>query len=149
MLSGQKTATAAPTPVAGLNQAMGARPAASQASAARDQAASAFEKDVAAVAKKADALDARWRTFKGSCYEGRVVGAFDHEWFALWEPKAMQGAVSPGCGPLFGDLRRAAQDIHDYVMAINENARQADIYPGTRREVLRRYRLDYSGWDGR
>ena len=29
----------------------------------------------------------------------------------------------------------------------HETARQADVYPGTRRDMLRKYRLDYSGWD--
>jgi hypothetical protein len=147
VMSGERTTTAAPTPVAGLNQAMTGRPAPSDTDAARERTLRAYETDVATIARHADALDARWRTFKGSCYEGRIVGVFDHEWFALWEPKAMQGAVSPGCGALFNDLRRAAHDIHNNVMAINEAARQADIYPGTRRELLRRYRLDYSGWD--
>jgi hypothetical protein len=147
VMSGQRTATAAPTPVAGLNQAMSGRSAASDADAARERSVRAYEKDVATLARRADALDGRWRSFKSSCYEGRVVGAFDHEWFALWEPKAMQGAVSSGCGQAFNDLRRVAQDIRDDVATVNEAARQADIYPGTRRDVLRRHRLDYAGWE--
>ena len=57
------------------------------------------------------------------------------------------GAVMPGCETSFGDIRRVADDIRDRVLAAAEAARQADLYPGTRREVLRRYRLDYSGWD--
>jgi hypothetical protein len=28
-----------------------------------------------------------------------------------------------------------------------EAARQADVYPGTRRDLRRRYHLDYPGWD--
>jgi hypothetical protein len=130
-----------------LNEAITGRPAASEADTARDQAARGYEKDLATMARQADALDSRWRSFKSSCYEGRVAGAFVHEWFALWEPKAMQGAVSPGCGAAFADLRRMVEDIRTNVAAVNEAARQADIYPGTRRELLRRYRLDYAGWD--
>jgi hypothetical protein len=59
----------------------------------------------------------------------------------------MQGAVAPGCGAAFGDLRRVAEDIRSTVVAVNEAGRQADIYPGTRRELLRRYKLDYAGWE--
>jgi hypothetical protein len=59
----------------------------------------------------------------------------------------MHGAVSPRCGAVFTDLRRMAEDIRSNVATANESARQADIYPGTRRELLRRYRLDYAGWD--
>jgi hypothetical protein len=30
---------------------------------------------------------------------------------------------------------------------LGETARRADVYPGTRRDVLRKYHLDYAGWD--
>jgi hypothetical protein len=56
----------------------------------------------------------------------------------------MQGAVAPGCGVFFGEFRQMADAIHDAVIAADEAARQADVYPGTRRDVLRRWRLD--GW---
>jgi len=120
---------------------------ASPADQQRNDAAKEYEKLVALLARRANALDDEWRTFLHSCYEGRIVGAFDHQWFALWEPKAMQGAVSPGCGSLFSDVRREAHDIQQGVTAANEAARRNDVYPGTRRDVLRRYRLDYAGWD--
>ena len=32
-------------------------------------------------------------------------------------------------------------------IAAEEAARQADIYPGVRRDLRRKYRLDYAGWD--
>jgi len=105
----------------------------------------AYEQTIAELARRADALDSRWRSFQRICYEGRVVGAFDREWFAFFEPRAMQGAVSPGCGPAFADLRREAQDIRDGVGSADERARQADVYPGARRDALRRSKLDYAG----
>jgi S1-C subfamily serine protease len=105
-----------------------------------------FEQAVAALARRADALDAQWRSFVTSCYQGSIAGAYDRPWFALWNDGAMQGAVAPGCTPYFSTLEQAAHDIHDAVAASDEAARQADIYPGTRREILRKYRLDYPGW---
>src|SRR5438067_4043357 len=77
----------------------------------RAEAARAYEQAVTQVARRADALDSRWASFKGSCYEGRIVGSFDREWFAFWDSRAMQGAVSPGCGLAFNEIRRAAYDI--------------------------------------
>jgi hypothetical protein len=106
-----------------------------------------YEQTVAQLASQADALDDRWRAFKRSCYEGAVVGTFNHEWFALWDPRAMRGAVSPGCGPYFSDIQRMANDIRRAVVNAGEDARQADVLPGTRRDVLRKHRLDYAGWD--
>ena len=113
----------------------------------RTEAARAYEQAVAQVARRADALDNRWLSFKGSCYEGRIAGAFDREWFAFWDQRAMQGAVSPGCGLAFNEIRRSAYDIRNEVVALGEAARRADIFPGVQRDVLRKYRLDYAGWD--
>ena len=31
--------------------------------------------------------------------------------------------------------------------AAQEAARRADVYPGTRRDLMRLHRLDYAGWD--
>jgi hypothetical protein len=58
----------------------------------------------------------------------------------------MQGVVATSCMPYFEELKRQATDIQQAVTAADEAARRADIYPGTRRDVLRRYRLDYPGW---
>jgi len=58
----------------------------------------------------------------------------------------MQGAVSSGCTGSFEDIRRIADEIRSAIASLDEAARQADVYPGTRRDVLRRHRLDYAGW---
>jgi S1-C subfamily serine protease len=107
----------------------------------------AYEQTIAELARRADALDSQWRSFQGACYAGRITGSFDRVWFALFEPRAMQGTVAPGCGAAFVDLRREAQDIRDGVVGADERARQADVYPGARRDVLRRGKLDYQGWN--
>ena len=93
-------------------------------------------------------MDDYWARFRKACYEGRVVSAgLDHEWFALFDDRAMQGAVAPGCGPTFADVRKRATDLRDAVIAADEAARQAGIYPGVRRDTRRKYRLDYPGFD--
>ena len=112
----------------------------------RNDASKMFEQAIAQIARRADVLDARWRAFRTNCYEGRIAGSFDREWYALWDQRAMQGAVAPGCGVYFGEIRQAAETIRDAVVAAEETARQADVYPGARRDVLRHWRLDYAGW---
>jgi S1-C subfamily serine protease len=146
LLAGRRPTPSAATPLTTLSQAMATERGRSDADVNRDRAAKAYEQALAQLAKRADALDSRWNSFIRSCYEGQVVGSFDHQWFALWESRAMQGAVSPGCGPTFTDLRRDASEIRNTIAGLDEAARREDIYPGTRREILRRYRLDYSGW---
>ena len=146
LLAGKRSTGQQGTPLSTLNEAMSGGKAAADVDAARDRSAKAYEQLIAAQARRADALDDRWRSFKRSCYDGRVAGTFDREWFAFWDPRATPGAVSPGCGPAFTDIRRVADDIRDNVVAAGEAARQADVYPGTRRDILRRYHLDYAGW---
>ncbi|MBZ5559416.1 MAG: trypsin-like peptidase domain-containing protein [Acidobacteriia bacterium] len=119
----------------------------SQTDQRRANAERAYQQALDVIARRASSLDDRWRGFKAGCYTGTVAANLDHEWFGFWDPKALPGAVAPQCESLWNDLRRMAQAIRDDVMAANEAARQADVYPGTRRDLLRRYRLDYSAWE--
>lgn len=106
-----------------------------------------YEQAMGQLARRADTLENSWRQFRASCYEGRVARGFDREWFAVFDERAMQGAVSPGCGGWFADFRRQAAEVRDGVIAAEEAARRADVYPGFRRDARRRHRLDYPGWD--
>jgi S1-C subfamily serine protease len=146
LLAGRRSA-ATGTPVSGLNQAMSGKQRPTESDTVREEGRRTYEQAIAVLARRADALDGHWRSFKSSCYEGRVAGSFDHEWFALWDQRAMLGAVSPGCGPSFADIRRIAHDIRNGVLGAEESARQTGVYPGMLREIRRRYRLDYPGWD--
>ena len=147
LLAGKRQTVAGATPLATLNGAMARGNATPGSAATRERASTDYEQAVAQLARRADALDDRWRSFIRTCYEGRVVGTFDHVWFALWDQRAMQGTVAPGCERAFSDLRQTAENIRRDVGAVEEIARQADVYPGTRRDVLRRHRLDYTGWN--
>ena len=147
LLEGRRHAEATGTPLSGLSAAMTGRQPAAEGETLREQGARAFEQAVSQLARRADALDERWRGFLRFCYAGRVAGSFDRGWFALWDPRAMQGAVAPSCEAAFADIRRVAEEIHAGVIAADEAARRVDVYPGTRRETLHRSRLDYAGWD--
>jgi hypothetical protein len=109
----------------------------------RLNAGRAFEEAVAELARRADALDRAWTSFAAQCYQGKIVGNFDRQWFALWDTKAMQGIVAQGCVAYFNDFRRQADELRQAVMAADEAARRGDVYPGIRRDVLRKFRLDY------
>jgi S1-C subfamily serine protease len=123
-------------------------PAMSGAEDARDiraRGAREFEQAVTRAAQGADRLDERWRSFVRVCYRGHIGGAFDRPSFAVFDPRAMQGAVPPGCEQTFADLDRSAREIRETIRIADEAARRADVYPGDRRDLLRRYHLDYAG----
>jgi S1-C subfamily serine protease len=141
VLAGRDDPLGAPT---GSTEYQALSPAvAAPADQRRIEATHAYEEAIGQLARHADELDGQWASFTAQCYEGRIVGVFDRPWFALWDPRAMQGVVASSCVSFFNDFRRRATDIQQAVTAADEAARAADIYPGTRRDVLRRSRLDY------
>ncbi len=113
----------------------------------RDEGMKLYEARLAAIAQHASWLDSYWARFKEAGYEGRIVGTFDREWYALWESGAMQGKVALGYENTYNDIRHHAEEIRTQVITTEEAARKADVYPGTRRELRHKYRLDYAGWD--
>jgi S1-C subfamily serine protease len=147
LLAGRRSVDQRGTPLSTLNEAMSGSAGAPDADAARERAAKSYEQVIAAMARSADALDERWRSFTRICYKGRILPVAGREWFALWDPQAMQGAVSSGCTSAFGEIQRVANEVRDTVLAAGETARRGDVYPGTRREILQRYKLAYPGWD--
>ena len=113
----------------------------------REEGTKLYEARLAAIAQHASWLDSYWARFKEVGWEGRIVGTFDREWYALWENGALQGKVALGYENTYSDLRHHAEEIRTQVLTTEEAARKADVYPGTRRELRRKYRLDYAGWD--
>jgi hypothetical protein len=135
------------TPLTTLNDAMAGRGGSAPTAASRERAAKSYEEAIAAQDTRANALDDNWKAFKRICYQGTIAAVAGHEWFAVWDPKAMQGTIPPGCTSVFDGIKKTADAIRDAVVAAGEAARQADVYPGPRRDALKRHRLDYPGWD--
>jgi trypsin-like peptidase len=146
LLAGKRPTDAAGTPLTTLSDAMSGGRGPSESDTSRERATQAYEQAVATVARRADQLDDRWRSFVRSCYNGQIAGGFGRPWFALFDPRAMQGAVSQGCGTTFEDIQRVANEIRSTIGSLDEAARRADVYPGARRDLLRRYRLDDPAW---
>jgi hypothetical protein len=106
----------------------------------------AYEQSLARLARRADSFDQRWQSFRRVCYEGRIAGSFDREWFALWSQRAMQGAVSPSCLTPWNDIRERVAGFRSEMATAEESARQGGVFPGHRRELRQRYKLDYPDW---
>jgi S1-C subfamily serine protease len=147
LLSGKRATDARGTLLSTVNEAMSGQKAPPAGDGSRDRAAKAYEQAIGEQARRADALDQDWRGFKRICYQGQIVGTFDREWFALWDTHAMPGLVPPGCANALDTIRRTADAIRDAMVAAGEAARQADVYPGTRRDLLQRSRLNSPAWN--
>lgn len=121
-------------------------PRATETDVQREQGTQLYEARLAAIAQHADWLDRYWNRFKEVGYEGAVIGSFEREWYAVFEKDALPGKIALGYGSTFNDIRRHAEDIKSQILATEEDGRKADVYPGTRRELRQKYRLDYRGW---
>jgi S1-C subfamily serine protease len=145
LLSGFHVSSSRVTPLGSLTETLGSR-SPSEADAERSDATRAYEQSLARLARRADFFDQRWQSFRRVCYEGRIAGSFDREWFALWNQRAMQGAVSPSCLTPWNDIREQVAGFRSEMATAEESARQGGVFPGHRRELRQRYKLDYPDW---
>jgi S1-C subfamily serine protease len=133
------------TPLSNLNRTITERdePSSDQR---RDAAAREYEEALTQVVKRADTIDREWARFRSACYQGRVPGSFDREWFALLEPNAVRPTLSAECEAYRGQLTDAAEQVRAVMAECDEAARRAGMYPGVQRDIRSRFRLEYSGW---
>jgi S1-C subfamily serine protease len=122
-----------------------ARPSASDD--ARENGAIEFDRAMQAAERRADEVDQYWARFRTDCSPKLPAANGDREWFGIWDERAQ--IVSPGgdCGAWLAELRRAASAFRNGMVTADEAARRVQVYPGVRREVRRKYRLDWTGWE--
>lgn len=119
----------------------------SETDQAREEGTKRYAAQLAVIARAADQLEAAFATFLAYGWDGRVVGRFDRNFHALWEPGALQGQPAKGYEDKASEMRQAADLLRSRFREAEEAARRADVFPGTRRDQRQRYRLEYRGWD--
>ena len=113
----------------------------------RDRTAAAFESALAQIARQADQLDAHLNQFLAGHFQGRIQGEPKRTFYALFERDAFQGTFTRGAEGSLEGYRDAARNLRAALQHQEELARQADVYPGTRRDLRSRYGLDDRWWD--
>ena len=106
-----------------------------------------FTARVSTVARRADALDAEWNRYKSLCGITAMTGADSREWFQLYDPRSAVHQTPARCQGALNSMQQKADAISTTMVEADEAARRADVFPGTRRELRRRFRLEYAGWD--
>ena len=115
--------------------------------AVRAQGLALFERVVTDAARRADSLDEYWERFSKVCLTRPVRTGGDRPWFAIWERGFPPDVVTSSCVNDFGSFRDHADAIRARLTQADEVARRAGVYPGSRRDLRARYRLDWDGWD--
>jgi hypothetical protein len=117
----------------------------------RLQGAVGFEQDLVRLSQKADQADIAWRRYVEGCRleittvsAGAFIGGRD--WFGAAWASSVSTRPSEACAEA-GTFYALTAQVKAGMCVAEENARVADVYPGDRRELRRRYRLDWDGWD--
>jgi S1-C subfamily serine protease len=136
------------TGVPGASQAAAAVPSPPQSDSELpvDAGIRRYTDTVAALAQRVADVDASWKRYKIDCRLTSVASGPTHEWFHLYDPQSELHRTAPECAARLATIEKEAAAINALMAAAGEAARQAGVYPGTRRDVLQKYQLDYAGW---
>ena len=146
LLDGRSSATAVATPVNGLNDMLrGSAP--SQGERQRGEGEQKYTAVLEWAARGASQLDSSWDRYARNCVVSAMNGG-DHAWFAVYEPNGVRLNVQVrGCDSWLSDMKSNAEQIRGEVVKAGEEARRNGVYPGVMRDLRRRQKLDWRGFE--
>ena len=147
LLNGETTVASAPPPGQGLDTMMrGNAPSAGEQQ--RDAGVQQYEAMLQSIAQAAAQVDDYWTRYGSSCVaSSRSNGA--RPWFAVYDRNAITLSRNSqyNCSQFLEELSTHAQRINAAMTQGADVARRAGVYPGVQRDMRRKYRLDWSGWE--
>jgi hypothetical protein len=146
MLSGQRQETkfaASAQPGQALAPAFSPR---SATDVAREDGTRRYGQFVESAARRAAQLDSYWERIKTNCAV-RIAPGYDREWFGLWDGRTVLTASDSSCGSAIQELESLSGEVRLAMARAQEDARRAAVLPGQLREIRRRYRMDWPGFD--
>jgi S1-C subfamily serine protease len=120
---------------------------ASESDTARHAGASRFEQAMQQAAQRADQLDAQFKRFTANCLVSTPAHDGQRDWFVFRDRAPSLKSADPWCVSFAADLQGFARQFGDAMGTVSEQARRAGVYPGTLRELRRKYRLEWTGWE--
>jgi S1-C subfamily serine protease len=106
-----------------------------------------FMRRVGAAEQVAPQLDQAWQRFRSVCYKSQIRGSYDREWFAVFTPGAIPGDAAAGCIDYFQSMQAEMNKFRDFMRAMVQDARRANVLPGTIRDTLRSKQLQSDAWE--
>jgi len=145
LLNGGALGASSQTPLSALTKAMGGPSETDQLLARGEQA---YAQVLEWAARNGHQLDAYWDKYASSCVASASRSG-DRPWFAAFEPNGIHLTTSSAynCQSWLDTVQSNAATIKAEVDKAGESARQNGVYPGVLRDVRRRYRMNWSGWD--
>jgi hypothetical protein len=107
-----------------------------------------YDRNIAALARAADQIDGRWTGFQRNCLVNPVnQGDANRVWFVIRDTLPTFKTADMWCSNNLNDFAAIVRDFSRAMGEASDRARRAGVYPGNMREVRRKYRLDWTGWD--
>ena len=144
LLDGQ-VSNGSQTPLTALTKAMGGP---SDADSARAKGEQSYAQVLEWADRNSAQLDAYWGKYAGSCVSSSTRSG-DRPWFAVFETNGVRidPMSSLNCQGWLDTVQSTAAPIRAAIETAGEAARQSGVYPGVLRDLRRRYRLNWSGWE--
>jgi S1-C subfamily serine protease len=98
------------------------------------------------LAQAATNLDAGWKRYRDQCYKSPISGNYDRPWFALLVPRGMPADAGNGCPDYYKEMESGAMQFRTLMRKAIDDARRANVLPGTGRDLLRQNRLEFD-WE--
>jgi S1-C subfamily serine protease len=105
-----------------------------------------FRAGLSQLATGAQNIDEGWQRFRKQCFQTRITGNYDREWFAVLVPHALPTDAAAGCVSYYNEVEGAIKEFKGLMVRLLNEARQAGVLPGTIRDALRQNKLEFE-WD--
>jgi len=144
LLNGERV-TDTQTPLGSLTQMLDGR---SDGDQQRQRGEQDYGRLLEAASRAASELDSLWDRYAESCVMA-TAAAGDRAWFAVYTAGAVRLGTSStvDCPRWYEAMKSRADTFRAELEKAAELARQRGVFPGTARDLRRRYRLTWSGWD--
>jgi S1-C subfamily serine protease len=139
------TAQRAASPSASLESVLSG--GVTEADASRRTGEARFQQAMQVAAQRADQVDAQWKRLSSNCLLAPHPSDAQREWFVLRDQQVSFKASDAWCASFATDLGNYVRQFASFMAQMTEEARRAGVYPGAMRDVRRKHRLDWSGWD--
>jgi hypothetical protein len=113
---------------------------------AREDGTKRYGQIVEAIARQATQLDIYWNRITANCTVRAATG-YDREWFGLWDGRTKLDTPDPSCGSAVRELQEMAAEVRSAMATAQEDARRAAVLPGQLRDIRRRHKMDWVGFD--
>jgi hypothetical protein len=121
-------------------------PAASDSQRSAGQAD--YERNVMVLARRAEQIDGAWQNFQRNCLVNPLpTSDAQRPWFTMRDAPPTFETADIWCANTSADLRGHVREFARVMSEAGEQARRAGVYPGVLRDVRRKYRIDWTGWD--